>query len=225
MRGFFVLSLLLLLFLLGTPAQPLAEGIVFFNGDSPMDDLNLKDDMFTSLPNLRDSQDPTVSQDNNQMDISTWSGDDFGLDATNAGSQVIPLDISDFSVPVHNTLESVCILDSVGPGIKARQNIIPDWLTLPNWLSPPSEEESKPGPDICIPPRIEEPRCKPGEQTLCCTGKSKWIDDSMVLVVNGCARCTSPAISHTSLHQNSFLIPTWLIPCVLKRYGYFGLQL
>lgn len=223
MRGFLVLSLSLLIFLPETPVQPLSEGTDFFNSDSPADDPIWKTDLFTDFPSPQDSQDLTIGQDNYQVDIST--GLDFGLDATNAGSQIIPVDIPNFHVADHDALESVCILDSVGPAIKVRQNIIPEWFPFPNWLSPPSEEGSKPGSDICIPRKVEEPRCEPGEETLCCTGKTRWIDDSMVLVVTGCARCTSPAISHFFLITNSFVNPTWLTLSMSKRYGHFGLQL
>ena len=195
----------LLVFLLAMPAQPLAEGMSFFNSDSPLNDSNLKSDMFPTSSSLWESQDLTTNQDNDQADISTWLEDDFGLDATSASSQVMPLDIPDFSISDHDTLESVCILNSVGPAIKVRQNILPDWFSLPSWLFPPSKEESQPGSDICIPPKAEEPKCEPGEETLCCTGKSNWIDDSMVIVVMGCAKCISPAITSCFFAPNSCL--------------------
>lgn len=215
MRAFLVLSPSLLLFLLRTPAQSLAEGMGFFNSDSPLGDPNLKSDMFSTSPSLWANQDLTINQDNNQADFPTWLGDNFGLEATSAGSQVMPLDIPDSSIPDHDTLESVCILNSVGSAIKVRQNLLPDWFPLPSWLSPPSAEEPKPGSDICIPPKVEEPNCKPGEETLCCTGKSNWIDDSMILVVMGCAKCTSPAIASCFFAPDSFLTqlgwhyPSW----------------
>lgn len=201
MRPFFVLWLSLLLFLPRTPAQQFSEGMSILNSDSPVDESTLNnDDIFTTSSRLQHSQDLATSQDNHRVDFFTELGDGFDLDLTNAATQVMALDIPSISVADHETLESVCNLDSIEPAVKARQIIVPEWLSLSDWFSSPSEDNTKPGSDICIPPKQEEPKCQPGEETLCCTGKSSWVDDSMVIVVNGCTRCTSPVISVLPWH-------------------------
>lgn len=191
MRPSFILSSLVLGYLPARPAQPVSEDMNFFNSDNSADDPALKtDDIFATSPSLRDSQDLTISQDHNQLDISLGPGSDLGLDTTNAGGQVIPAGMTDFSVADHDILESVCILNDIGPAIKPRQIIFPEWFPFSNWLFSPPAAESTSDSDICIPPKTGEPRCEPGEETLCCTGESNWVDDSMVLIVTGCARCT-----------------------------------
>ena len=196
MRLSLVLSLSLLLSFSRTHAQPFSQGADFFNSDSPLDEVTLATvNIFETTPSRQNSQDLPISPDDDQMDFLNGLEDEYSLDAANAGSEVMSLDIPALSVADHGPLGSVCILKSVEPAVKARQIIFPEWFSIPDWLPWPSKDDTVPGSDICIPKIPEEPRCEPGEETLCCKGERNWIDDSMVVVVNGCARCITPAIS------------------------------
>lgn len=196
MSLFLAVFLSLLLFLPKTPAKSFSEGMDSLNSDSPQDDLTMtNDDIFATTPSLLDSQDLAITLSNNQMDNSNGLEDESSLDTASLKSEVMPLDSPNISVADHDIMESDCSLNGIEPTVQKRQSTYSNWFSVPDLLPWPLKDKIESGSDVCIPPESEESECKPGEESLCCKGKTGWVDDSMVLVVDGCIRCTSPVIS------------------------------
>ena len=187
MRFFFFISIVLLL--LETPAKSFLENTDLSKGDSTSGEtISSIHDLSTTTSDVQDSQGLTMIVDDEQrMEFPVDPEDRYGLNTAILDADAISLGNSDIFVAAQIIGANDCSFSMTEAGLKTRRGIIPEWLPVPDWSPWPPKDT---GPDICIPQKLEEPECKPGEETLCCNGKSNWMDDSLVFVVTGCIRCT-----------------------------------
>ncbi len=213
------LCLWLLLFLPGTPASPFYEDLNLYESGGSLDDSHSAlYDIFMDTPDLRVSQDVGVLPGEYQVDTSTELENLYNLDTVYLAADGMSPANPDILFSDLDTIASGCSPGTGDPIVKTRRNIWPEWFPQPEWSPWPTKDPS-PGSDFCVYPKEKaeqlEIDCGPDE-SLCCKGRANWVDDSSIVIVQGCIRCMSHSVFF--LPPPSFLsIPTWWLtkdhPC------------